>query len=337
MRFDLYAELASQTACPTEGSLPAGLASGFLDGCTSWFASKEIERAFAEAQEKRAQSQPDRSQARERKNAAEREKNAARQRYMERASSPRLELPSWLQLDPPFDRLPDSSWLAFEVMFTLETPWYSKDDRPFHVLDNPLRKDRVFGVPYLAAASWKGLLRWACQMQAGLLGYLEQHGGKLESWSDPSWIVHLFGNEKGEAEEFQRGALAFYPTWFDKISFEVINPHSRKTRAGTQPIYYEVVPAGTEGTLRLLYAPLPSAAARDKVTPGKAIERLLESVEVLLTTYGMSAKRTAGWGTASVSQWTAYRRGQTPIQASALADFKTKVKPWVSATEAPRA
>jgi CRISPR-associated protein Cmr2 len=228
------------------------------------------------------------------------------------------------------DRLPDSSWLAFEVMFTLRTPWYSKDDRPFHVLDNPVRKDRVFGVPYLAAASWKGLLRWACRMQVGLLGYLEHHDGKLESWLDPSWIVHLFGNEKGEAEEFQQGALAFYPTWFDKIGFEVINPHSRRTRAGTQPIAYEVVPAGTEGTLRLLYAPLPGAAARDKVKPEEAIERLLEAVEALLTTYGISAKRTAGWGTASVSQWTAHWRGQTPIQASALAEFKTKVKPWVN-------
>lgn len=300
MRFDLYAELASQTARPTDGSLPAGLASWFVDGCTKWSARGNDQR------------------------------NDARRQYLQRASSGPLVLPSWLQLDPPFDRLPDSSWLALEVTFTLETPWYSKDDRPFHVLDNPLRKDRVFGVPHLAAASWKGLLRWACRMQAGLHDYLGQHGGKLDSWSEPSWIVHLFGNEKGEAEDFQRGALAFYPTWFNRISFEVINPHSRKTRAGTQPIYYEVVPAGAKGTLRLLYAPLPGAAARDKVTPEEAIEPLLEAIEALLTTYGMSAKRTAGWGTASVSQWTAYRRGQTPIQASALVDCKAKVKPWVN-------
>ncbi|HZQ97534.1 MAG TPA: RAMP superfamily CRISPR-associated protein [Chloroflexota bacterium] len=229
------------------------------------------------------------------------------------------------------NRLPDSSWLAFEVMFTLETPWYSKDDRPFHVLDNPLRKDRVFGVPYLAAASWKGLLRWACRMQAGLHDYLGQHGGKLDGWQDPAWIVHLFGNEKGEAEDFERGALAFYPTWFDKIGFEIINPHSRRTRAGTKPIAYEVVPAGTEGTLHLLYAPLPGAATRDKVKSEEAIERLLEATQALLTTYGMSAKRTAGWGTAGVSRWTAHRRGQTPISENSLADFKIKIKPWANA------
>lgn len=56
--------------------------------------------------------------------------------------------------------------------------------------------------------------------------------------------MHLFGNEKGEGEEFSRGALVFYPTWFDKIGFEVINPHNRARRAGTQPIYYEVVTPG---------------------------------------------------------------------------------------------
>jgi CRISPR-associated protein Cmr2 len=327
MRFDLYAELASQTACPTGGPLPAGLASGFVDACTSWFASKEIDRALAEEQEKKAHGQA-KNQARERKNTAEKEKNAARLRYMEWASSTPLQLPSWLQRDPPFDRLPDSSWLAFEVAFTLETPWYSRDDRPFHVLDNPLRKDRVFGVPYLAAASWKGLLRWALEMTTGLIGPSPARD-EDDRKQAKAIVLHLFGNEKGKAEDLQQGALVFYPTWFNKIGFEVINPHSRRTRAGTQPIYYEVVPAGTEGTLRLLYAPLPGAAARDKVKPEEAIERLLEAIQALLTTYGMSAKRTAGWGTATVSQWTARRKGQTPIQANTLADFKTKLKPWV--------
>jgi len=308
MSFDLYADFASQAACPTDGLLPAGLASGFVDGCTAWSARGNDQR------------------------------NEARRRYQQLASSGKVALPSWLQLDLPFDRLPDSSWLAFEVAFTLQTPWYSKDDRPFHVLDNPVRKDRVFGVPYLAAASWKGLLRWACRMQAGLLGYLGQHGGKLDGWQDPAWIVHLFGNEKDgndkdEAKDFRQGALVFYPTWFDKIGFEVINPHSRERRAGTQPIYYEVVPVDTKGVLRLLYAPLPGAAGRDKVKPGEAIESLLEAIEALLTTYGNSAKRTAGWGTASVRQWKAWRNGHDPVEAETLADFQSKVKPWLTPTE----
>lgn len=257
------------------------------------------------------------------------QRNEARLQYLQRASSKTLELPSWLRLEPDFATLPDRSWLAFEIAFTLERPWYSKDDRPFHVLDNPLHKDRVFGVPYMAAASWKGLLRWACRMQAGLHDHLAQHGGTLDRWQDPPWILHLFGNEKEEKESFQRGALAFYPTWLSKIGFEVINPHSRKTRAGTQPIYYEVVSAGAKGTLRLLYAPLPSAADRDKVKPNEAFVSFLDATECLLTTYGISAKRTAGWGTARVDGWKAWRNGQPPIADQSLTSFKEKLQPWL--------
>lgn len=198
----------------------------------------------------------------------------------------------------------------------------------------------MLGVPCLAAASWKGLLRWACRMQAGLLDYLERHRGNEDGWRDPPYIAHLFGNQKAkddekvEAEDLQQGALVFYPTWFDKIGFEVINPHSRRTRARTQPIYYEVAPAGREGTLHLLYAPLPGAAARDEVKPGEAIERLLEAIESLLTTYGISAKRAAGWGTANVRQWKAWRNGHEPVGAETRANFESKVKPWVTPTEA---
>ncbi len=334
MTFDLYAELARQAASPTDGSLPAALASWFVDGCTAWLKSKEIEAFQAELDEHRAQDKAEKQKARERKNAAEKEKDAARQRYMKQASSGVLELPNWLQLDPPFDRLPDSTWLAFDVRFTLETPWYSKDDRPFHVLDNPVRKDRVFGAPYMGAASWKGLLRWACRMQAGLRDHLdERRNGTLDGWQDPPWIIHLFGNEKGEQRHFQQGALAFYPTWFHRIGFEVINPHCRKRRAGTQPIYYEVVLQDTEGALRLLYAPVPGAIARDRVKPKEAIDRMLEAVQALLTTYGISAKRTVGWGTTKVGQWKAWRKDSEPIEESSLADFKAKLSLWVNALE----
>lgn len=285
MTFDLYCELASQARCPTDGPVPAGLASGFVDACTAW--SKE--------------------------------RTEARRRYQRRAAATALALPSWLQLKPSFHDLPHGDWIGIEVKFTLETPWYSKDDRPFHVLDNPLRKDRVFGVPYMSAASWKGLLRWACRMQG----------------DDPRWILHLFGNEKGEREDFQRGALAFYPTWFSKIGFEVINPHSRKTRAGTRPIVYEVVPPGATGTLHLLYAPPPGDRARDGRSPGEGMERLLDAVEALLETYGISAKRTAGWGTARVNRWTAHRRGRPPITKSSLSDFKAELGSGATASEAP--
>ncbi len=262
------------------------------------------------------------------------DKENARDRYMQHARDD-LNLPDLiLQTVPDFSNLLSSDWLAFQVDFELLTPWYSKDDRLFHVMDNPVRKDRIFGVPFMAASSWKGMLRWACRMQAGLREHLEQHNGKLDGWQDPNWILHLFGNEKGKGEDFHRGALVFYPTWFDKIDFEVINPHSRERRAGTKPIYYEVVPGrtiqvkkkpdgaeekeeveGARGTLSLLYAPWPGIKSHPK--PEDVLPKLLESIEALLTTYGISAKRTVGWGTASITEWKVYqKRYAEPLKAT---------------------
>ena len=207
-----------------------------------------------------------------------------------------LHFPEPLALDkvPP---VVSTRWHLLAVDFTLLTPWYSKDDRPFHVLDNPVRKDRVFGVPFMAASSWKGLLRWACRMEAGLLEHLATHDGRMKGWQEPTWIVHLFGNKRSEGEEFSRGALQFFPTWFNRIGFEVINPHSRETKAGTMPIVYEVVPAKTSGQLHLLYAPAPGREG-----PPEAMSKLVCAIEKLLTVYGFSAKRTAGWGLAHIDR-----------------------------------
>ncbi len=303
MRFDLYAELASLQACPTT-STPSGLASGFVDGCTYWFAWNEHKRSEIEVALKRQTSGPKRKQLEDEKRKYERAKADARDCYKERALQlwGKLCTPVELGLDNYPTSPPQAPGLAIEIKFKLLSPWYSKDDRPFHVLDNPVRKDRVFGVPYMSAASWKGLLRWACLMQAGLQECLQRHGGKMNDWSDPDWVIHLFGNEKGEQEDFQRGSLAFYPTWFDRVSFEVINPHSRKTRAGTQPILYEVVPPDTEGVLRLLYAPLPGDDGLGSAGRIDALQKLLDAAEQLLTVYGFSAKRTVGWGIAEVTK-----------------------------------
>ncbi|MHB8120141.1 MAG: RAMP superfamily CRISPR-associated protein [Methanothrix sp.] len=299
MKFDYYAELISLSACPTDLKSPTGLISGC--GCTTWSTRGDDE------------------------------KNEARQCYRKYAKQlSTLQLPEELKLDTCLSSLPDATWIGFEIGFELQSPWYSKDDKPFHVLDNPVRKDRVFGVPYVSAASWKGLSRWACRMRSGLIGHLEGHNGRMDDWQDESWIAYLFGNEKEGKKDFQQGALVFYPTWFEKIDFEVINPHSRARRAGTQPIYYEVVPAETKGLLCLLYAPLSGAAERDKVDPDKALCNLLDATETLLTSYGISAKRTANWGTAKIESWKAFNRDQNPIEKSSLPDFKDAIQSWMT-------
>jgi len=293
MSFDYYASLAEMKACPKQVN-EGGLASGFGDGCVVW-------------------------------SCRDREKNNARQCYMKRAAELELNLPPDLHLERDHASLPDSTWFGIDVSFTLKSPWYSKDDRPFHALDNPVRKDRVFGVPFMSAASWKGLLRWAYGMQTGLVGpCLESDEEKVKKLKKQ--IVHLFGNEKGEEDhrKLRSGALVFYPTWFDKIGFEVINPHSRTSRAGTQPIYYEVVPAGTKGRLRLLYAPLPGEIENDKVTPSDFIDSFVDSIKALLETYGFSAKRTAGWGTARIDEWTGHVKASAqPPKAEPRSTKKT--------------
>jgi len=279
MIFDLYAELARRQGRPSQHRLPDDLASGFVDACTVWCAGGEREEA--------------------------------RECYTRRAAAGALQLPSNRRFDADLEAPLHKGWLAVEIEFKLLSPWYSKDDRLFHALDNPVRKDRVFGVPYMSAASWKGLLRWACRMQSGLKEHLER-SKRFEEWTDPDWILHLFGNEKGEKKNFQQGALAFYPTWFDKIDFEVINPHDRRRRAGTQPIYYEVVPPGTNATLRLLYAPWPGM--KGPPAPKEFLPKLLDAIELLLTQYGISAKRSVGWGTAEIRKWRAWTRERAPDQ-----------------------
>ncbi len=209
-------------------------------------------------------------------------------------------------------------WLALSVAFELQTPWFAKDDRPFHPLDNPVRKDPVFGTPYLSASSWKGLLRWACRMEQepGLLEHLEAHPGqdlRESGWADDPINRWLFGDEKGVSERCQRGVLNFYPTWFDQIAYEVINPHSRTRRAGTHPIPYEVVPAGTEARLSLLLAPAPGNPPSTASEPERIVSRLLHATRHLLTRYGISAKRTAGWGLARITRWSLQGHGEEPL------------------------
>jgi CRISPR-associated protein Cmr2 len=253
--------------------------------------------------------------------------NAARDRYQQSAPQPSLSLPADLRVgEPPRHLLP--GWLAIQIEFELKAPWYSKDDRPLHVLDNPVRKDRIFGVPFMAAASWKGLLRWSCRMQHGLLDHLAKHD-KFDGWSDPPWIVHLFGNAKGEDEDFSRGALQCFPTWFDKVGFEVINPHDRARRAGTQPIVYEVVPPGRKATLHLLYAPAPGRAEAQQVDSADALGRLLEATRRLLTVYGFSAKRTAGWGIAEIQSGEI--RSQTKSKKGTVDDLKAALREIIGA------
>ena len=296
MTWDYFVYLSQNHNLREEETLPEGLASGFVD---------EVSVRFFTGN-----------------------KEAARKRYMKVANKD-FSIPQEIQhAEPDFSSLPSSRWLGLQVDFKLLTSWYSKDDRIFHVMDNPVRKDRILGVPFMSPTSWKGLLRWACRMREDLLEFLESGKSFEKEWDEPPWILHLFGNPKEESENFHRGALVFYPTWFDRIGFEVINPHRRATRAGTQPIYYEVVPPGAIGTLSLLYAPWPGI--KPEANPTEVLPKLLEAIEILLSTYGISAKRTVGWGTARIEQWRAFHKKHDPVEKTQREELWEEIKDWLT-------
>jgi len=233
--------------------------------------------------------------------------------------------------------LPPGSWFL-QFTFTLAKPWISKDDDPFYVAEsvNPVRKDKVFKVPLMAAASWKGLLRWTA-MHTRLA--LQKDTLSPEEFAQERFVqTLLFGDQKGEEpgetkdfaahldalkpearQEYERllrayyelkpddhlphhsGRLMFYPTFFDLIDVEVINPHSRQTKAGTHPIYLECVPQNAQGTFSLLYIAFYLIGADEAEIRRQAIADLqlvAEGLQAMFLTYGFSAKRSSGYGVA---------------------------------------
>ena len=250
---------------------------------------------------------------------------------------PALRTLGLLQPSMLLDSLPPGSWFL-QFAFTLAKPWISKDDDPFYVAEsvNPVRKDKVFKVPVMSAAAWKGLLRWTL-MRTRLA--LKKDSLTPKRFAQERFVqTLLFGDEKGEEggatkdfaayldalqpqarPEYERllrayydlkaddplphhsGRLMFYPTFFDLIDVEVINPHSRRTKAGTHPIYLECVPAGAQGTFSLLYVPFDLIGQPEgeiKKQAAEDLQRVAEGLQAMFLTYGFSAKRSSGYGVA---------------------------------------
>lgn len=192
---------------------------------------------------------------------------------------------------PLIDHLPRLSF-AITLPFQLASPYMSRDETAFYIIENPVRKEWVFKVPYVSPSSWKGALRAALWQ----LGYTEDH----------QQIKSLFGairdskdDEQSPGEDFegQAGCVHLSPTFFDDLGLEVINPHDRKTGVGKRgPIYFECVPAKREGRLTMLYVPVNVPARATEVT--EDLKVLAAGVVAMLTMYGFGAKTSSGYGTA---------------------------------------
>jgi CRISPR/Cas system CMR subunit Cmr6 (Cas7 group RAMP superfamily) len=229
--------------------------------------------------------------------------------------------------------LPPYSFFV-SIEFTLRKPFISRDDDEFYVYDNSISKEKVFKVPYVRASSWKGNLRWAAYKK--LIDKLHSMSQE-EKIGEKSALVHerlalarIFGNEKdimdlhlkrllgslneeyekelqetyekkgGEEVSFQ-GRLQFYPTFFNTIGLDVINPHDRKTRAGTVPITLEVVPENVEGAFSLLYVPFDMIENKTvlKTQVSEDLMTICRAIRDMLMVHGFSAKKTSGYGVIS--------------------------------------
>jgi len=212
--------------------------------------------------------------------------NAIREAWHKGLQTPSI--PNAFQLSPDVSDVKHMPPLSFIlcIPFKLQKPYISKDERDFYLLDNPIRKEKIFQAPMVAASSWKGALRAALW--------------RLNHKENDDIAIRLLGSPRG-SEEHQAGRLYFFPTFFSKIGLEVINPHSRATGVGERgPILMECVPEGV-GKLLLLYVPFGHIGQgedkrRDEVA--RDLEVLAEGVRAMLTTYGFGAKTSSGYGTA---------------------------------------
>ncbi len=196
---------------------------------------------------------------------------------------------------PASGALPRGSlYLSFE--FTLAGPYLSRDDRSFHLLsENPVRREWAFWVPMVSGTTWKGNIRSA----ATILAETEENKAKCKGWVD-----ELFGPRREEGadheEDLKQGRVQFFPTYFDRVDADVINPRKRTTRKGTSPIPMERVPGGSKGRFAVLYLPFDLLHRADKQSRIEKDLRLLgAAIGSMLLESGFGGKKTLpNYGTA---------------------------------------
>lgn len=178
--------------------------------------------------------------------------------------------------------LPAGSWVM-RFDFRLAKELLTKDDRGHYPIENPVRKDRVFGMPILAATSWKGCLRAA---------YLAQYGDVEREPEE-----RIFGTRKGEMEDGggEAGRLILFASEFDKIGFVVISPHERKKKEG-KPILYEAAPLGSKGVFQAAYCNWDGRSGlKDAASDLKQVG---ETIGLAMGVLGIGAKTSSGFGAA---------------------------------------
>ena len=254
------------------------------------------------------------------------------------------------------DLIPYSFILRTKIKLT--SPYFSKDDDEFYLINNPILKDKAFKVPMVRGSGWKGAIansfreiinennqkRELIQSYLRIFGTGSAEFKELESmikddinrskkfdfntlieylafelglslskddidalkndqtkWLKENIYDKLYEKSYENIPNFlktHRGRAIFYPTFFKQLSLEVINPHDRKKRAGTMPIYYEVVPKDTEGFLQIVYIPFDSVLKNRDEIEKEVKEDIVNLIKAIEKTQnlGIGAKSKLGWG-----------------------------------------
>jgi CRISPR-associated protein Cmr2 len=125
------------------------------------------------------------------------------------------------------------------------------------------------------------------------------------------FIQHLINcGYRTDRVEGWAGRLNCFPTYFNRLGIEVLNPHDRKRRVGTHPIYFESVPQGAIGSFGFLYL-FEANDLHPDISPAKIakngdvnlqlagdMEMLGHAVYAMLRVKGFGAKTSSGFGTA---------------------------------------
>ncbi len=188
------------------------------------------------------------------------------------------------------------------LTFRLLTPLLTKDDDPFYLFDNPTRKDHLLGLPYLSAASLKGLSADAYQRAFPNprpwldLGQDDPDRTRVFRHADPH-ARRLFGiADDGAKIESEKGRLHFAPVWFNSLQLLVMNPGDPANAIGTLPIQFEAVAPDQTGVLEVVYFNPHGVKDSDEATVRADLARWLGAVATWWPVLGLGAKRLAGYG-----------------------------------------
>lgn len=168
--------------------------------------------------------------------------------------------------------------LSIELRWNLQSPFFSRSESEFDAVDNPIARDSLSQLPILRASGAKGMLRHV-----------------FKQFAEPELEAGLFGELNRDASDeisASAGSLVVGDVLFDRVASDVFSPHDRTFAVVDHPVFFEVVPAGANARWGLQLTRL------DPETGPRELELLLRAIADLLLLYGMSAKRSSGYGMA---------------------------------------